>query len=96
MISVLAYRFTADAQSDLIKIRSYTLKQWDREQSGKYLSELRQTVRLLSEAPTMGKRRLDISSGVFSFPYVSHVWNVLCNMKLESICHNACGMFCVI
>lgn len=68
-----AYRFTADAQSDLIKIRRYTLKQWGSVQSKKYLSELRQTIGLLSETPTIGKQRSDISSDVFSFPHVSHV-----------------------
>ncbi len=68
-----SYRFTEDAQSDLIKIRSYTLKQWGIEQSKKYLLKLRQTIRLLSETPTIGKQRPDISPDVFSFPYVSHV-----------------------
>ncbi len=67
------YCFTADAQSDLIEIRSYTLKQWGSKQSKKYLSELRQTIRLLSETPTIGKQWSDISSDVFSFPHASHV-----------------------
>ena len=68
-----SYRFTAEAQSDLIKIRGYTLKQWGGKQSKKYLSELRQTIRLLSETPAIGKQRSDISSDVFSFRHVSHV-----------------------
>ena len=72
-ISMPSYRFTGDAQSDLIKIRGYTLKEWGNEQSKKYLSNLRQTIRLLSETPTIGKQRPDISSDVFSFPHVSHV-----------------------
>ena len=68
-----SYRFTADAQSDLIEIRGYTLKQWGGKQSKKYLLELRQTIRLLSETPTIGKQRSDISSDAFSFRHVSHV-----------------------
>ena len=67
------YRLTPDAQSDLIEIRRYTLKQWGSSQSQKYVSELRQTIRLLAETPTLGKQRPDVASGVFSFPHVSHV-----------------------
>lgn len=67
------YRLTPDAQSDLVEIRRYTLKQWGSSQSQKYLSEIRQTIRLLAETPTLGKQRPDVASGVFSFPYVSHV-----------------------
>ncbi|MCP4008815.1 MAG: type II toxin-antitoxin system RelE/ParE family toxin, partial [Proteobacteria bacterium] len=52
-----AYRLTPDAQADLIDIRHYTLKHWGKDQSQKYLSELRQTIRLLSETPTIGKQR---------------------------------------
>lgn len=67
------YRLTPDAQSDLVEIRRYTLKQWGKSQSQKYLSELRQTLRLLAETPSLGKQRPDVVSGVFSFPHVSHV-----------------------
>lgn len=70
---MLNYRLTPDAQSDLIDIRKYTLKQWGATQSQKYLSELRQTIRLLAETPSLGKTRPDISAEVLSFPYVSHV-----------------------
>lgn len=67
------YRLTPDAQSDLIDIRRYTVEQWGKAQSQKYLSELRQTIRLLAETPLLGKSRLDIGEGVLSFPHVSHV-----------------------
>ncbi len=67
------YRLTPDAQSDLIEIRRHTLKQWGRSQSQKYLSELRQTISLLAETPTLGKQRPEVASGIFSFPHVSHV-----------------------
>lgn len=70
---MLNYRLTPDAQSDLIDIRQYTLKQWGAIQSQKYLSELRQTIRLLAETPSLGKPRPDISAEVLSFPHASHV-----------------------
>jgi toxin ParE1/3/4 len=67
------YRLTSDAQADLIEIRLYTLKRWGNSQSQKYLSELRQTIRLLAETPSLGKCRPDVALGVFSFPYMSHI-----------------------
>ena len=67
------YRLTSDAQSDLIDIRRYTVEQWGKAQSQKYLSELRQTIRLLTETPSLGKSRLDLGEDVLSFPHVSHV-----------------------
>ena len=67
------YRLTPDAQTDLIEIRRFTVKHWGTAQSQKYLLELRQTIRLLAETPTLGKPRPDVGSKVLSFPHVSHV-----------------------
>ena len=67
------YRLTPDAQSDLVDIRRFTVKQWGEPQSKKYLSELRQTIRLLAETPSLGKSRSDVGAEVLSFPHVSHV-----------------------
>ena len=67
------YRLTPDAQFDLIEIRRFTLQQWGPTQSLKYLSELRKTIRLLAETPSLGKPRPDVGADVLSFPYVSHI-----------------------
>lgn len=67
------YCLTPDAQSDLIEIRRFTVHQWGTAQSKKYLSELRKTIRLLAETPTLGKSRPEVGSDVLSFPHVSHV-----------------------
>ena len=67
------FRLTPNAQSDLIEIRQFTIKQWDDKQSQKYLSKLRQTIQLLAETPILGKLRLDVGADVFSFPHASHV-----------------------
>lgn len=67
------YRLTPDAQSDLIELRRFTVKQWGITQSQKYTLELRKTLRLLAENPSLGKLRSDIRSNIFSFPYASHV-----------------------
>ncbi len=70
---MLIYRLTPDAQTDLIEIRRFTVKQWGTAQSQKYLLELRQTIHLLAETPSLGKSRPDVGSNVLSFPHVSHV-----------------------
>lgn len=66
-------RLTPDAQSDLIEIRRFTVNHRGHAQSRKYLSELRQTLQLLAESPSLGKSRPDIGQDVLSFPHVSHV-----------------------
>ena len=68
-----SYRFTQDARVDLLNIRKYTLKTWGREQSTKYLQELNNTLQLLSDSPSIGIQRTDISLTTFSFPCASHI-----------------------
>ena len=58
------YRLTPDAQSDLIDIRRFTLDRWGEAQSKKYLFELRQTLHLLAETPSLGKPRPDVGEVV--------------------------------
>lgn len=67
------YRLTPAAQSDLIEIRNYSLQHWGLAQSRKYLSELRKTINLLAESPSLGKARPEVGADVLSFPHVSHV-----------------------
>ncbi len=67
------YRLTHDAQSDLIEIRRFTVQQWGTAQSRIYFSELRKTIRLLAETPSLGKARPEVGLNVLSFPYVSHL-----------------------
>jgi len=72
-IDAMTYHLTPDAQSDLAGIRRFTLQQWNASQSKKYLSELRETLRLLASSPTLGKPRAEIGPDVLSFPHASHV-----------------------
>ena len=67
------YLLTPDAQSDLIEIRQYTLRQWGLAQSQKYVTELNKTIRLLAKTPSLGKFRPEVGMDVRSFPHVSHV-----------------------
>jgi toxin ParE1/3/4 len=72
-MTISNYRLTPDAQADLIEIRRFTVQQWGKMQSEKYLSGLQQTFRLLASSPALGRSRPEVGSGVLSFPYVSHV-----------------------
>lgn len=67
------FRLSSDAQTDLINIRQYTMRNWGSKQSEKYVTELQQIIKLLSDSPEMGKKRLDISIDTLSFPHASHV-----------------------
>ncbi|WP_236702670.1 type II toxin-antitoxin system RelE/ParE family toxin [Thalassomonas actiniarum] len=64
-----SFRLTPDSQTDLIEIRRYTLNQWGREQSQKYLADLRQTIQVLSENPGIGIKRPEKGPGVYNFAY---------------------------
>ncbi|MDC9598564.1 type II toxin-antitoxin system RelE/ParE family toxin [Xenorhabdus anantnagensis] len=72
-MTISNYRLTPDAQADLIEIRRFTVQQWGKMQSEKYLSGLQQTFRLLASTPALGRSRPEVGSGVLSFSYVSHV-----------------------
>ncbi|WP_340613280.1 type II toxin-antitoxin system RelE/ParE family toxin [Xenorhabdus thailandensis] len=72
-MTISNYRLTPDAQADLIEILRFTVQQWGKMQSEKYLSGLQQTFRLLASTPALGRSRPEVGSGVLSFPYVSHV-----------------------
>lgn len=68
-----SFRLTADAKSDLIEIRRYTVHKWGLTQCNEYLSGLQKTIRLLAESPYLGKSRPDVGKGVLSFSHAKHV-----------------------
>jgi len=70
---MVAFRLTEAAENDLVGIRTYSLKQFGKKQTIKYLTQLEQALVLLSESPALGQKRLDIDSDIFSFPYQSHM-----------------------
>lgn len=62
------YRLTPDAQADLIEIRRFTVEQWGAAQSQKFLSELRQTMRVLAKIPPPGQVQGRRRRGRFELP----------------------------
>jgi toxin ParE1/3/4 len=68
-----SFSLTPDAKQDLLNIRTFTVKKWGSTQAKSYLSDLRETIGLLAQTPTLGKKREDVAKGVYSFPHSSHV-----------------------
>ena len=68
-----SFRFSESANADLEEIASYTLESWDAAQTIIYLDDLEKTVNNLAGTPKLGKRCNDLSKGLRSFPYESHV-----------------------
>ena len=66
-------QFTDRARSDLRAIVTYSKRSFGHQQAVKYVTQLREQVRSLSDAPGMGKKRDELALGLRSFPFQSHV-----------------------
>ena len=67
------FRITPTARDDLIKIGHYTEQQWGKPQRNTYLKNLEKRFHWLAENPELGKHRIDIAEGYYSFPQDEHV-----------------------
>ncbi len=68
------YLFTAQSKQDLIQIRRFTVERWGKDQSVLYLHDLRKTLLLLSEMPSIGKGCFDdFGKNIYRFPFGSHI-----------------------
>ena len=67
------FRLTPKAKEDLKIIGRYTIKRWGKEQRNLYLKALEKRFIWFSEHPNLGKQRLDISKGYYSYPQGEHV-----------------------
>jgi toxin ParE1/3/4 len=68
------FLFTDDSKQDLIQIRRFTVERWGHEQSGHYLGNLKKTLQLLSEMPSMGKTCCEeLGKNLNLFLFGSHV-----------------------
>lgn len=74
LIDMSQYLFTEQSQQDLIQIRRFTAEHWGAKQSTNYLIDLKKTLNLLSEMPSIGKTCMDdLGKNVFRFPSGSHI-----------------------
>lgn len=67
------YLLSESAQQDIISIRDYTMQIWGKEQTSKYLTQLKQRLEWLAESPALGQKRDEIKEGYISFPEGRHV-----------------------
>lgn len=67
------YKLTPASTADLIDIQRYTLEQWGKAQSVKYLESLHKTAQLLAENPLMVKTRPDVKKTAYSFAHHEHI-----------------------
>ena len=67
------FRVTPRAQDDLKNIGRYTERQWGKRQRNSYLKALEKRFGWLAENPKLGKHRMDVAEGYYSFPQGEHV-----------------------
>ncbi|MFN2289540.1 MAG: type II toxin-antitoxin system RelE/ParE family toxin [Chromatocurvus sp.] len=67
------FRLTPRARDDLKNIGRYTERQWGRRQRNTYLRALEKRFGWLAENPQLGKHRIDVAEGYYSFPQGEHV-----------------------
>jgi len=66
-------RFSRRADSDLLEIARYTLRQWGREQARVYVEGLESCCRMLAENPSLGRRCDEVRPGLRRMEHGKHV-----------------------
>ena len=74
------YRFTDEAVADLNSIIDYTLEHWGTQQAQIYTDKLELCLNHLLDSPFIGKRRDELSPGLYSFPFQQHILFYLRNL----------------
>ncbi|HLA03238.1 MAG TPA: type II toxin-antitoxin system RelE/ParE family toxin [Aestuariivirga sp.] len=67
-------RLGPKARTDLAAIWDYTALHWDDEQADAYVVSLGETMKLLANQPSLGRKIGDIREGYFKFPAASHIF----------------------
>ncbi|MEE2023165.1 type II toxin-antitoxin system RelE/ParE family toxin [Alkalimonas mucilaginosa] len=67
------FELTPDATADIRRIRQYSLLQWGKLQTNKYLTQLTNSFFMLAEHPKLGSHRPDVRQDAYSFPCQSHI-----------------------
>lgn len=67
------FYFTEQAEKDLEAIIDFTVQRWGAAQSHNYIDELEALAQILADNPLLGTERDELSQGLRSFPYQSHV-----------------------
>ncbi len=67
------FKLTRKASRDLREILDYTATTWSREQADKYYAKLISTFRTLADNPALGRKRDDISEGMYGLTAEKHI-----------------------
>lgn len=67
------FYFTEQAEKDLEAIIDFTFQRWGAAQSHNYIDDLEALAQILADNPLLGAERDELSQGLRSFPYQSHV-----------------------
>lgn len=67
------FYFTEQAQKDLESIIDFTVQRWGVAQSHNYIDDLEALAKILADNPLLGTERDELSQGLRSFPYRSHL-----------------------
>jgi len=68
-----AYRLSPEAAKDILLIREYTQKKWGSSQAVKYINEIENKCKELSENPQLGRERPEIKLGYRSINEGKHI-----------------------
>jgi toxin ParE1/3/4 len=79
------FKITLRARDDLKNIGRYTERKWGKAQRNVYLYDLEKRFRWLAENPQLGKHRLDVTEGYYSFPQGEHVIFYLLGQEIIEI-----------
>ncbi|MCK5662391.1 MAG: type II toxin-antitoxin system RelE/ParE family toxin [Thiotrichaceae bacterium] len=74
-----AFVFTDKAVQDLEGIIDFTTEMWGSSQAVKYIDGLEEIGQMLADNPDAGLNRDELSSGLLSFTYQSHILYYLKN-----------------
>ncbi len=67
------YILSRQTQKDIDEIYDYGSQKIGKSQALNYLIELRSYFQFLLNNPNIGKHRIEIKEGLYSFPYASHI-----------------------
>ncbi len=67
------FYFTEQAEKDLEAIIDFTVQRWGAAQSHNYIDDLEVLAQILADNPLLGAEREELSQGLRSFPYQSHL-----------------------
>jgi toxin ParE1/3/4 len=70
---VAKFRFSRRAEADLLSIADYTLREWGKAQTARYIDELEDCYQTLADNPALGRACDDIRPGLHLHEHGKHV-----------------------